>query len=170
MSKKKTKAPKDKKSFGDRARQIVGLQTQEPVVQHQEPNVQGQRIVESGRGPLAKIDDEIFRLRKERDALAVKEADEDQAERVAEQEVAAQKRHYWPEGDALPTHYAKRRPLPCPKCFRVLLNSLAQAVVCTSSGSVVERDDKGNQLRAQRIASFRCKACEHIWKLPVKEV
>lgn len=62
----------------------------------------------------------------------------------------------WPEGKPLPTHHQIRRQHPCPKCRRVLLDNLSQAVVCTSTGNYV--------------AYFRCRAsdCRHTFKLAVQ--
>jgi len=65
-------------------------------------------------------------------------------------------RRYWPRGKRMPRVIKKRRRelVPCPNCRRVLLDDMGQAVVCTSSG-----DD---------VAWFRCRACEHRFKLGVE--
>ena len=61
---------------------------------------------------------------------------------------------FWPKGEELPTHYRKPRPLPCPRCLRVRLDSLGQCCVVRGfSGS---------------IAYMRCRSCSHLWAMPVR--
>lgn len=63
---------------------------------------------------------------------------------------------FWPKDQPTPNSYikARRQPIPCPRCLRLLLDDGGQAISCTSSG----RD----------VAFFRCRACGHRWKLAVK--
>lgn len=65
---------------------------------------------------------------------------------------------FWPEDQPLPREYVKAQPrqVPCPKCRRLALDTGAQAVMCTSSGS--------------GIAYFRCRACDYRFSLPVRTV
>ena len=65
-------------------------------------------------------------------------------------------RHFWPKNEPLPTHWVKplRRQTPCPKCRRVLTDTLDQAARCQSSGDT--------------LAWFKCIACGHRWCLPVR--
>lgn len=67
-------------------------------------------------------------------------------------------RRYWPKNKPLPEFHikARRAPLPCPECKRVLLNDGGQNVACLHSGTDVAR--------------FRCRACGYTWMLPVKVV
>lgn len=61
---------------------------------------------------------------------------------------------FWPKGQPTPTSYIRRQPIPCPRCLRLRLDDGSQSVSCTSTG--------------QDVAFFRCKACEHRWKLAVR--
>lgn len=64
---------------------------------------------------------------------------------------------FWPEGEKLPAVHVKplRRLLPCQKCRRVLLDDGGQALACQSSGE---------------ISWWRCRACGHLSKYPVRRV
>ena len=66
-------------------------------------------------------------------------------------------RTFWPKGEPMPGSYRKmrREPMPCPKCRRVRLDDLGQAVLVTNSGC--------------GLAWFRCRGCDHRWSLPVEE-
>lgn len=66
-------------------------------------------------------------------------------------------RRFWPLDRPTPTVWIRirRMPLPCPKCRRVLLDDGGQNSVC-----------KGTH---QTIAYFRCKSCQHVWKMKVQE-
>lgn len=59
-----------------------------------------------------------------------------------------------PEGTPPVEAYVKIPPIHCPACRRVRLDSLCAAVSVVRSGDA--------------IASFRCRACGHRWRLPVK--
>ena len=60
---------------------------------------------------------------------------------------------FWPEDEPMPTHHDKR-PIPCPQCRRVRMDTLSQAVMCLQSG--------------KEKASFRCRCCGNRWILPVQ--
>lgn len=68
------------------------------------------------------------------------------------------RRRFRPEGEPPPTEYikAQRQILSCPQCRRERLDNGGQAVECKSSGT--------------DLAYFRCKVCDHQWKLSVKVV
>jgi DNA-directed RNA polymerase subunit RPC12/RpoP len=68
---------------------------------------------------------------------------------------AGNPREFWPEGKPMPKKYKKRAPIPCPRCSRVLLPNLGQAVVAEGG---ITKD----------FAYLRCKACKHRWTLPVQ--
>ena len=65
----------------------------------------------------------------------------------------------WPEGDELPTHYQRPRPVPCrnPDCRRIRLESGSQACVVTGY-------DGPRHLQAY----FRCRVCRRTFSMPVK--
>jgi hypothetical protein len=63
---------------------------------------------------------------------------------------------FWPPGEPMPTHYVRRRnPCPNAQCRRVLLDSLSQSVVITTS--------------FDGVAYLRCRSCDHRWKMPIKD-
>ena len=62
----------------------------------------------------------------------------------------------WPEGVPLPKAYLKRRPQPCPKCRRVLLDTGAHSVAIISTDA--RADGKG-------VAYFVCRLCNNRWQL-----
>ena len=142
-------------------------QTQAPAVQHQDPLVSvpdgldlSQRPVsgdgaEAIRGTLARFC-RLMGFAKVRGILDSVE-NEVASESVAASAPREHRSKLWPAGKPLPGVYRKpsREVLPCPRCLRVLLDNNGQAVGCVSSGST--------------LAFFRCKACGHTWKLPVRE-
>ena len=62
-------------------------------------------------------------------------------------------RRFWPADKPLPDFYIKQA-VPCPKCRRIRSDDGGRATICTSSGAAV--------------AFFRCRCCEHRWKMAVK--
>lgn len=80
-----------------------------------------------------------------------------QTPRIEAQEVEID-RYFWPKDKPLPKEYAKapRQIVPCPKCRRIFLDNMGQAVACKSSGA--------------DVAYFQCKACDHSFKLAVREI
>lgn len=81
-----------------------------------------------------------------------------QTQPPAVQSQGAPDRRFWPPDQPLPAVWLKlqMRANPCPKCRRVLMDHGGQAVQCLSSGP--------------ELAWFRCKACSHVFKLPVHTV
>lgn len=63
--------------------------------------------------------------------------------------------YFWPPGKAMPSRYARQEALPCPACRRVHLDTLSRAVACMAT----------QPSPAPGMAYFRCRACEHRWKL-----
>ena len=63
-------------------------------------------------------------------------------------------RYVWPDGKPLPATYLKLRPLPCPKCRRVRMDDMGQAVSTRAVNT--------------GVAYLRCRICEHTWKLPIE--
>lgn len=61
--------------------------------------------------------------------------------------------HYWPDDKPLPTSVVKPRPVPCPACRRVRLD--------TGSPAAIVRTYKGG------VCYMRCRACEHRFKMAV---
>jgi hypothetical protein len=68
---------------------------------------------------------------------------------------AADKRLHWPVKKPHPKSYRKPAFIPCPKCLRIRMDDLGRAVVVSAT-----RD---------RLAYFRCKCCQHTFKLPLKQ-
>ncbi len=95
-----------------------------------------------------------------RDQAGEERAAELQA-RAAAEPVEAERpqnpRTFWPVDRPLPTAYF-RQTIPCPKCLRVLLDDLGQAVVVRSIW--------------RGVVYLRCRGpgCAHEWKLPEREV
>ena len=152
MSKQKGRG--ESRGIVDRARDALGIQTQEPPIQAQDISVE-----DRGR-ELDRLLDEIHKeektmetsaarvkdLRRKADAAETALADASRAERL-------KNRVYWPEGLAMPEFYPKRQPMPCPKCRRVLLDNFCQAVTCVSSGI--------------ETVSLKCHSCGNTWQMPV---
>lgn len=63
-------------------------------------------------------------------------------------------RIFLPENKPLPTHHVKREIMPCPKCRRLRMDDMNQATVCNGTQGT--------------IAFYRCRSCQHRWKMPVK--
>ena len=62
--------------------------------------------------------------------------------------------YYWPEGKPMPTSIVKPKPVPCPECRRVRLDTMSPAcIVRTSNGGV---------------SYLRCRVCGHLFKMSVK--
>ena len=68
--------------------------------------------------------------------------------------VTKKDKRFWGERP-LPQKYSRRQARVCPKCNRILLDSMSQAVICCSIS-------KG-------IAYLLCRECKHRWKLPVAD-
>lgn len=66
----------------------------------------------------------------------------------------------WPEGEDLPTHYIKPRPVPCrnPECRRLRLDSGSQACIVTGYDG-----PRGLQ------AYFRCRVCRQSFSMRVAQ-
>ena len=76
-----------------------------------------------------------------------------------DKEAVMHDRRFWPADKPLPDYYTihrKHRPLACPRCRRVLLDTNSQAVVC--------------RYVAANTAGFRCRNCGNQWSLPLREI
>lgn len=153
----------------DRAKDALGIQHQDPAIAVEEDNLPlegGEPAIETQPPPIGETAVSIReRLRK----LLEKQSDNQQEiaalrarlcqiearEAPAQREAELKEQQFWPDGQAFPQHYIKRRPQPCRKCRRMLLRSGSQAVVVTSAG--------------KDIAFFRCKGCGHTFQMPVQE-
>lgn len=62
---------------------------------------------------------------------------------------------YWPTGKPLRDVYVQRQT-PCPRCRRLLLDTMSQAVCVMST----QRGEGG-------VAYLRCRACDFHFKLPI---
>ncbi len=60
----------------------------------------------------------------------------------------------WPEGDPMPTHYQKPKPIPCPKCRAHYLASGSQAVK--------------QRTLLNAVGYFTCRSCNHQFAFPVR--
>ena len=130
---------------------------QEPLVEDRDPEpVTPGETAGNLHARMAELDESAAGIDEERAAVRYQIDQNDSA--VAQKSIENRRlaRCYWPEDQPIPGTYIKRKPIPCPKCRRVLLDTNARAVSCLSSGSAV--------------AFFRCRACEHRWQLPVKEI
>jgi len=87
------------------------------------------------------------------------EADEPQVEEQEDQGPADSRPatilKAWPEGEPLPTHYQRPKPIPCRKCRAVRLDTLSRAVAMTST--------------KKSVAYFRCRLCGHRFSMAIKE-
>ena len=62
--------------------------------------------------------------------------------------------YFWPPGKAYPSRYV-RQQIPCPRCRRLHLDNLSQAACCIAT----------QPTPPPGVAYFRCRACEHRFKL-----
>lgn len=75
-------------------------------------------------------------------------------------------RTHWPETEPLPTTY-KRARTPCPNCKRLLMDDGSLAAVVTHA--VPPMPIKGQPGKwSTRCNRFRCRNCNHTWKLAVE--
>lgn len=167
MARKRGKAKKRDCDTGTNTGQI---EHREPEVQTPaEPDLQIREAIEKKRAELRDLEGRASRAAEEA-------AEKERQKQAAEQEKKkfwpknkalpkAAQEIFWPEKKNLPAYHYKRRAQPCPECRRVLLDSGAQAAVCTSSGP--KRGENGETMS---LAFYRCRACGHRWQLPIREV
>lgn len=74
------------------------------------------------------------------------------ADAVADVETTGEP-YYWPEGKPMPTSIVKPKPVPCPACRRVRLDTMAQACII--------------RIYEGGVCYLRCRACQHRFKLPI---
>lgn len=96
-------------------------------------------------------------------AVAAELRARDDSAAAARQAADFRARRFWPPERPLPTLYARRKPpVPCPNCRRLLLDNLAQAVICLSLAT--PRAVNG-EISKKTFAYLKCKACGHNFKL-----